>query len=111
MEITREELRDALRDMTADMNRGFDGIHGRLDKLNGSSARHDSQLAVHEERWQRLDRATSVKPTQMSAEDTGVKGDWKTLSTIAALGAGAVSGLVWGVFKVVQFITAVTSKP
>jgi hypothetical protein len=107
--ITRDDLREAMRDIKVDMNRGFDGVHERLDNLNSKTATLASAIAVHEERWMRLDKATSVHPVvaKITGEDAGVKGDWKTLSLIGSLAAGAVSGLVWGLFKVVQFIQSV----
>lgn len=116
--MTREDLREALRDMQLTINRGFDGVNDRMDGMNdrmdvanGRTSKHESLLAVHEERWQRLDRATSVKPGPASApEDMGLNKEWKTLATVGTLAAGAVSGLVWGLWKVAQFISAV-AKP
>jgi hypothetical protein len=106
--LTREDLREAIRDVTATVNRGFDGVHERLDVLNGKTGRHESAIAVHEERWQRLDRATSVPLTPPKGLPADlVKGDWKTLSMMGSLAAGAVSGLIWGLFKIVQVLQTV----
>jgi hypothetical protein len=102
--ITREDLREALRDMSAQMNRGFDGINDRLDTLNGKTDRHGSALAVHEERWQRLDRATSTGHLASGSAEAPTT-DWKTLSMVGALATGALAGLVSGVIKAFQMVT------
>jgi hypothetical protein len=113
--ITSDDLREALRDVMDSMDRGFDGVNNRidginerLDELNGRTRRAENAIAVQEDRWQRLDRATTVtSPRGASSEDTGIKGDWKTLSAIGTLAAGAASGLVWGLYKVVQALQQV----
>lgn len=54
--ITPREF-DLLRDMIAD---GFEGVHSRLDKVNGRLDRHDD--AIHETRETLIDlKARSVK--------------------------------------------------
>jgi hypothetical protein len=113
--ITREDLREALRDMTDSMERGFDGlndrvdgINNRLDELNGRTRKSENAIAVQEDRWQRLDRATQVTPPNGSnKEDLGIRGDWKTLSALGTLAAGAASGLIWGLYKVLQAVQQV----
>jgi hypothetical protein len=113
--ITREDLREAMRDMADSMERGFDGlndrvdgVNDRLDLLNGRTRKTENALAVHDDRWARLDRATTVAPQPGAhKEDAGVKGDWKTLSMLGTLAAGAASGLIWGLFKVLQAVQQV----
>jgi hypothetical protein len=113
--ITSDDLREALRDVMDSMDRGFDGVNNRidginerLDELNGRTRKAENAIAVQEDRWQRLDRATTVlPPSGMTKDDAGIKGDWKTLSAIGTLAAGAASGLVWGLYKVVQALQQV----
>jgi len=105
-EITREDLREAIRDMAGQMRDGFDGVHSRLDELNGRTRKAENAIAVHDERWTRLDRATTVAPSSSSPIGE-LKGDWKTMAMMGSLASGAVSGLIWGLFKIVQFIQAI----
>lgn len=91
------------------MDRGFDGVHGRLDVLNGKTATNSSAIAVHEDRWRRLDQATSVRTESAprAAEPDG-KVDWKTTSTILALAVGAISGLITGVVQGLKMLGLLT---
>jgi hypothetical protein len=102
-EITGDDLREAIRDVTTSMNRGFDGIHERLDELNGRTRKAENAIAVQEERWTRLDKATQITPPKgVSSADMGIRGDWKTLSLLGSAVAGAASGLIMGLYKVLQ---------
>jgi hypothetical protein len=108
--ITREDLREAIRDMSDSMARGFDGLNDRLDgfndrmdTLNGRTRKAENAIAVQEDRWVRLDRATTVTPPKgVSNADMGIRGDWKTLSLLGSAVAGAASGLIMGLYKVLQ---------
>lgn len=108
--MTREDLREALRDINQSINRGMDGVHDRLDILNGRTGKLESLAAVHEERWQRLDKATSVKSTPSAHEDMGLSKEWKTLTLVGSMAAGAIYGLVQGVIKLAQILGAI-AKP
>jgi hypothetical protein len=108
--ITREDLREALRDVMDSMERGFDGINNRIDgvvdhlgELNGRTRKAENAIAVQEDRWVRLDRATTVTPPKaVTNADMGIRGDWKTLSLLGSAVAGAASGLIMGLYKVLQ---------
>lgn len=106
--LTREDLRDLMRDMKEEVRDGFKGVHDRLDELNGRTRKAENLLAVHEERWQRLDKATSVRGSSASRDDdAGVKGEWKALTGVGLLLGGALSGLLLGLAKVAQIIGSV----
>jgi hypothetical protein len=99
--ITKEDLREAMRDMTAEMNRGFDGVNDRLDELNSRTRKAENVIAVHDERWMRLDKATSVTPasrqsTQREEEST----DWKPIAKVGALLGGVITGLAYAAGKI-----------
>lgn len=101
--ITKEDLREAMRDMTAEMNRGFDGINDRLDELNGRTRKAENVIAVHDERWRRLDNATKMTPAD-NPENAGVQGDWKVLAKVGAILGGILAGLGYGAVKVYQMV-------
>lgn len=100
MDLSRDDFRELRESLTDAMNRGFDGVHGRLDVLNGRTGKLEAATAVHEERWQRLDRATNTtsraKPTL--EEDLGIKGDWKVLVGMGTMIGGALYG-IWQAAK------------
>ena len=60
-EFTREDLRDLITDLRSDMRNGFDGVHNRLDILNGRTRKNEEVLARHDVR---IDQ-TSVKCDDM----------------------------------------------
>lgn len=100
--ITKEDLREAMRDMTAEMSRGFTGVHDRLDELNGRTRKAENVIAVHEDRWKRLDRATHVTPPQgLPREDSK---DWKPLAKIGALLGGLLAGLGYAAAKLYALV-------
>jgi hypothetical protein len=104
--ITREDLREALRDMTAEMNRGFDGVNDRLDELNSRTRKAENVIAVHDERWtrnddrwKRLDHATNLTPPKGMRRPEEEPSDWKPIAKVGALLGGIITGLAYAAGK------------
>jgi hypothetical protein len=46
MQALREDMARGFQSLRDDAQRGFSGVHGRLDVLNGKTARHGEHIAV-----------------------------------------------------------------
>jgi hypothetical protein len=117
--LNSDDLRLALRDLKDDLNvrfseqaartkEGFDGVHSRLDELNGRTRKNESDLAV-------LQASCTVRHGGgVATSATGIgglvsaigSGGWKVIGTVLLLVAGSASALINLISKLVEELLA-----
>jgi len=93
-ELSREEFYTALGALGKSMETGFNGVHARLDRLNGKTERHGESIAAL--------NAVQRVAAQVLEDDP----PRHTSKRDSAIGGGIVAG----VFGIIEIIKAVWGK-
>jgi hypothetical protein len=111
-ELTHDDLRAATADIKAYVRDRFDGIDGRLDRLNGSVSRHERELGENSQSIRNLEKEVfDRQPRSAVPEDQQPvvsRGDIKkVVGAITLMGAAAevfhqLGSWLWSVLPVLM---------
>ncbi len=103
--ISEGEFGRAIEGLTHQIQSGFNGVHGRLDVLNGQTRRNSETAAAHEQRFIGLDREVvtlreSHERTREAVEELKARPQFRQVKggalVPAGMSAGKASGYVGG---------------
>ena len=105
-DVTREELRDMREDLVERMTQGFQGVHSRLDVLNGRVGKSEVALGEAGVRMTNVERELFRRPLLDGAKDAAPKDlastpiTFGTLDWLVKYGGWIALGTM-GLFKLV----------